>query len=56
MFCSLYVFDPFPAFPFQTFFLLGSVFLFALFDQITYFKYIVGKSTPLSVISESLMS
>ena len=59
MFCSLYVFDPFSYYsiiPFQPFSLLGCMYFFALFDQITYFWYIVGKSTPFSIILEFLVS
>ena len=56
MFCSLYVFGPFTAFPFQPFFFLESMYFFALFDQITYFRCIVGKSAPFSIILESLVS
>ena len=58
MFCSLYVFDPFQdssTLPFQPFFLLGSMYFFMLFDQVTYLAYTVGKSTPFSIISESLI-
>ena len=56
MFCSLYVFDPFldSNFPFQPFFLLESMYFFELFDQVPYFIFIVGKSTPFSIILESL--
>jgi hypothetical protein len=58
MFCSLYVFDPFPdsnTFPFQPFFFLACMSFFALFDQTTYFRYIVGKSTSFSIILESFV-
>jgi hypothetical protein len=41
--------------PFNHCFLLGSVYFFTLFDQVTYFTYIVGKSTPFSIILESLV-
>ena len=54
MFCSLYVFNPFPdsrTFPFQPFFLLECKYVFALCDLITYFRCIVGKSTPFSIIN-----
>jgi hypothetical protein len=37
------------------FFFLGCMSFFALFDQITYFRYIVGKSTPFSTILESFV-
>ena len=56
MFCSLYVFDQFQdasTFSFQPLFLLGCMFFFALFDQTIYFNYIVGKSTPFSIILNS---
>ena len=59
IFCSLYVFHSFPdskTFPFQPFFLLGSMYLFTLFDLVTYLIYIVGKSTPFSILLESLVS
>jgi hypothetical protein len=59
MFCSLYVFGLFidsGTFPFQPFFLLGCLYLFVSFHQITYFRFIVGKSTPFSIILESLVS
>ena len=57
MFCSLYVFDPFPdskPFPFKTFFCLGCMYFFALFNQIAYIRYLVGKSAPFS-ISQNLL-
>ena len=57
--CSLYVSDPFPdssTFPIQWFFLLGGIYILKLFDQVTYFRYIVGKSIPLYIILESLVS
>ena len=58
MFCSLYVFDPFPdsnPFPFETFFCLGCMYFFALFNQITYIKYLVGMSTPFSIPQKNLV-
>ena len=56
MFCSLYVFDPFQdsTFPFQPFILLESMYFSELFDQVTYIIFIVGKSTPFSILLESL--
>ena len=59
MFCSLYGFDPFPdssTYLFQLFFLLESVYFFTLFNQVTYLRYIVGKSTPCFIILGSLVS
>jgi len=32
------------------------MYFFTLLDQVTYFRYIVGKSTPFSIILESLVS
>ena len=58
MFCSLYAFDSFPdssTYPFQPFFLLECMYFFTLFDQVTYFRYLVGKSTPFFIILESLV-
>ena len=58
-FCSLYVFDPYPncsTFPFHPFFLSRNMYFFTLFDQVTHFRYIVGKSTPFSIILGSLVS
>ena len=59
MFCSLYVFESFPdssTFPSEPFFLLECMYLFTLFDQITYFGYIVGKSIPFLIVLEFLVS
>ena len=58
MFCSLYVFDLFPdsnAFPFKTFFCLGCMYFFALLNQITYTRYLVGKSAPFSISQNALV-
>ena len=57
MFCSLYVIDLFPDssfFPIHQIFLLGCMYFFILFDPVTYLRHIVGKSTPFSVLLESL--
>ena len=58
IFFSLYVFNPFPdpsTYPFQPFFFLEGMYSFcASFYQVTYFRYIVGKSTPFSIIFQSL--
>ena len=59
MFCSLYVFDPFSdssTYPFQLFTWLESMYFFILFDQVTYFEYIVGKSILFSIILECSVS
>ena len=52
MFCSLYVFDSCldsSTYPFIHSFFRKYTFLY-IFDQLTYFRYLVGKSTPFSVI------
>ena len=59
MFCSLYVFDPSLdsiTLPLQPFFSLACMYFFKLFDHVTYFRYIVGKSNPFCIILESLVS
>ena len=59
IFCSLYVFNLFTdsrIVSLQPFSLLESVYFFTLSDKVTYLIYIVGKSTPFSIILESLVS
>jgi len=57
MFCSLYVFHPFPDSTFHhSFCQKVCISSYYLFDQVTYFRYIVGKSTPFSITLEPLVS